>query len=163
MYSRPLAHHLTWGTYGTRLHGDERPTVERAHNRYGEATLEYDQHRWFREAGLLRFPPIAFDDGRMRVVESLVPTICTRGGWTLFACACGPDHVHVLLDTNGNDAKAVRMWLKRWLGEALSERFALPTGATWWAECGSVKFIFDDRYFGRALPYVLNQRATPPG
>jgi hypothetical protein len=28
----PLAYHITWGTYGTRLHGDERGTVDRSAN-----------------------------------------------------------------------------------------------------------------------------------
>lgn len=160
MHSRPLANHLTWGTYGTRLHGDPRCTVERKNNVYGEPVLDYDQHRWFRETGMLRFAPILFDAELMRIVESLVPAICTRGGWTLFESATGPDHVHVLLDTNDNDAKTVRRLLKRWLSEALSDRFPLPRGATWWAECGSIKFIFDQGYFDRALPYVRNQRAT---
>lgn len=162
MYSRPLANHLTWGTYGTRLHGDARPTVDRAHNLYGEPTIDYDRHRWERESGMLKFPQVLFDRDRMIEVESLLPAVCIRGGWELFACACGPDHVHVLLDTNGNDAKSVRKWLKRWLGEALSERQPLAPGATWWAECGSVKYVFEQGYFDRALPYVRNQRATRP-
>lgn len=161
MYSRPLANHLTWGTYGTRLHGDPRCTVDRKNNQYGEPVLDYDQHRWYRENELMKFAPIVFDHERMQIVESLIPALCERGGWTLFACAAGPDHGHVLLDTNENDAKTVRRLLKRWLGEALSELHPLVPGATWWAECGSIKYIFERRYFDRALPYVINQRATP--
>jgi hypothetical protein len=38
----PLAYHITFGTYGTRLHGDERGTVERAHNVYGEPIVGMD-------------------------------------------------------------------------------------------------------------------------
>src|SRR5438876_12296826 len=36
-----LAYHITWGTYGTRLHGDPRKTVDRQHNAYGEPILGY--------------------------------------------------------------------------------------------------------------------------
>jgi hypothetical protein len=34
-----LAFHLTWATYGTRLHGDARNTVDRQHNQYGEPVV----------------------------------------------------------------------------------------------------------------------------
>src|SRR5688500_18791040 len=40
-----LAYHITWGTYGTRLHGDPRKTVDRLHNQYGDPVLGYDEHR----------------------------------------------------------------------------------------------------------------------
>ena len=37
-----LAFHITWGTYGTRLHGDPRGTVDRNHNHFGDPVLGYD-------------------------------------------------------------------------------------------------------------------------
>jgi hypothetical protein len=36
---RPLAYHITWGTYGTRLHGDKRGTVDRENNAFGTPVL----------------------------------------------------------------------------------------------------------------------------
>ena len=39
---------------------------------------------------------------QMIVVESLLPEICARGGWTHRTCAAGPDHVHEIL-TSRND------------------------------------------------------------
>jgi hypothetical protein len=158
-----LAFHLTWGTYGTRLHGDGRPTVDRKHNQYGEPVLGFDGHRWERETALLKFPPVYFDQRKMIAVESLLPEICQRGGWTHLAGAAGPDHVHEVLATP-NDPKTVRRLLKRWLGQALSETFNdLPEAATWWAECGSIRWIFeeDGDCYGNAIDYVTRQRATP--
>jgi hypothetical protein len=63
------------------------------------------------------------------------------------------------------DPKTIRRILKRWLGQAISERFnILPEGASWWAECGSVRWIFqeDGNYFKNAVNYVNHQRATNP-
>jgi len=134
-----LAFHLTWGTYGTRLHCDSRNTVDRQHNQYGEPVLGFDEHRWDHEKTLLKFPPVYFDQPRMLAVESLLPEICHRGGWTHIAGAAGPDHIHEIL-YSPNDSKTIRRLLKRWLGQALSERFdERPDGATWWAECGSIR------------------------
>src|SRR5437667_4426230 len=77
-----LAYHITWGTYGTRLHGDPRGTVDRDHNQFGEPVLGFDQHRWEREKHNLKFPPVVFTRPRMILVESFLPAICHRGGWT---------------------------------------------------------------------------------
>ena len=40
-----LARHITWGTYGQRLHGDARGTVDREHNEYGRPVLGSDPER----------------------------------------------------------------------------------------------------------------------
>jgi hypothetical protein len=163
-----LAYHITWGTYGTRLHGDPRGTVDRQHNQYGEAVLGFDEHRWERENSLLKFPPVFLETTRMTLVESLVPEICARGGWMNRAAACGPDHVHVIL-TSPNDPETIRRLAKRWLGQELSRRCAGEPGcpqpgtdATWWAECGSIRWIFeeDGNYYDNAIRYVARQRAT---
>jgi len=51
--------------------------------------------------------------------------------------------------------------IKRWLGQELSEKWTLPQGATWWAEDGSIRWLFEERYFGNAIDYVARQRTTP--
>ena len=60
--------------------------------------------------------------------------------------------------------------LKRWLGQELTQRLkgepGCPqpgTNATWWAECGSIRWIFeeDSPYYDNAIAYVNRQRATP--
>src|SRR5208337_1876850 len=33
-------------------------------------------------------------------------------------------------------------------------------GATWWAECGSIRWITDEEYYSNAMQYVTRQRAT---
>jgi REP element-mobilizing transposase RayT len=159
-----LAYHITWGTYGTRLHGDPRKTVDRQHNQYGEEVLGFDEHCWEREKSLLKFPPVTFTPPQMILIESLIPEICTRGGWIHRICVAGPDHVHTIL-TSSNDPKTIRSLLKRWLGQSLSERLnrPRPKDATWWAECGSTRWIFqeDGPYYEDAFAYVQRQRATP--
>jgi REP element-mobilizing transposase RayT len=94
--------------------------------------------------------------------EGLIPSVCVRGGWVLHACAAGPDHVHVVLSAEV-PGKAIRTWLKRWLGEGLAERWVLVEGEMFWAEAGSVKWVWTTDYFERVVPYVLGQRATGRG
>jgi REP element-mobilizing transposase RayT len=71
----------------------------------------------------------------------------------------GPDHVHVVL-TGDADGDAIRKWFKRWLGQELAKRYPLEPGQTFWAECGSVKWVWTDEYFARVVKYVSDQRAS---
>ncbi len=159
---RPLAFHLTWGHYGTRLHGGDRPTVDREHNDFGTAVLGRDIDRFEAESALLRFPPVRMTLEQRLYAESVIPAVCVRGHWKLHAFACREDHSHIVL-TSEFDPKVIRKLLKRWLGQEMSARWPLPPDASWWAECGSTKWIFDDSYYGNATSYVLAQRTTPKG
>jgi len=155
----PLAYHITFGTYGARLHGDARGTVDRRHNTPGEPVLGPDPRRRRRERELCRLPPILLNDAQRRFVETVIPELCARGGWGYHIAAAGRDHVHVLLsaDALGNQVRAL---LKRWLGQALAARWPLPARGRWWAEGGSVKWIWDQHYFRRSFDYVAEQRFT---
>ncbi|MGD0140842.1 MAG: hypothetical protein ABSD28_18415 [Tepidisphaeraceae bacterium] len=154
-----IAYHITWGTYGTRLHGDPRGTVDREHNQRGSPILGFDEHRWEQEKQRLKFPPVRLMDEQRIFAESLIPNVCQRGHWTHRSCAVGSDHVHVIL-TSEHDPETIRRLLKRWLGQELSRHYPLPPGATWWAECGSIRWITEEEYYSNALQYVTRQRAT---
>jgi REP element-mobilizing transposase RayT len=160
MLATPLAYHITFGTYGTRLHGDPRGTVERAQNRYGDPIKGADQRCWSRETGKLRYRPVCLTLEQRCFAENVIPNICLRGRWAYFNCAAASDHVHTLLSA-GADGLKVRMWLKRWLGEALAAKWPLLEGQTWWAEGGSVKWVLDQCYFAKVREYIDRQRATP--
>jgi hypothetical protein len=116
----PLAYHITFGTYGARLHGDERGTVSRGRNRFGEPIVGKDVVWERMERSQLKFPPVVLSDAQQRRVEDVVPAICERGGWEYQMAAGQPDHVHVML-TTPNDGKRVRKWLKTWLGQEMSK------------------------------------------
>ncbi len=157
MPDQPLAYHIKFGTYGSRLHGDARGTVDRSMNKLDDPIIGRDTDWEKIERSLLRFPPVVPTSQQRQFAESITPSICDRGGWQLHTCAVQHDHVHTLLTTTA-DAKTVRRLLKRWLGQALSERWPLPADATWWAEGGSIKWIWDEQYFENVFPYIENQR-----
>jgi REP element-mobilizing transposase RayT len=155
----PLAYHITFGTYGTRLHGDERGTVDRSLNNFGDPIIGRDED-WNRiERGLLRFESRKLTIEQRIFVEQSVPRICARGGWQFIEVAAAPDHVHNMIVAKA-DGNAVRKWLKRWLSEVLSERWPLRLQEVWWAECGSVKWIWTEDYFERVRHYVRRQGTT---
>ena len=155
----PLAYHITVGTYGTRLHGDGRGTVDRRMNRPGDPIIGRVEQWQRMERASLRFAPRVFSTDEMRVVESLVPAVCDRGGWPLRARACAPDHLHVLL-SGAADGSLIRKLLKRWLTQAPAEHIPLIPDQTFWAEFGSVKWVWTEDYLGAVGRYVFDQRAA---
>ncbi|MCC6580982.1 MAG: hypothetical protein IT440_11125 [Phycisphaeraceae bacterium] len=159
MSDRPLAYHITFGTYGARLHGDPRGTVIRELNRITDPIIGNDPRWRQKEIERLKFPSVELTLDMRKKIESLGPAVCSRGGWTFHNIAAGRDHVHLLLsaDAEGN---AVRRWAKTWLGQELSRTWPLQDGATWWAEGGSVKWIWDQRYLEQAFVYIDQQRAS---
>ena len=153
--------HLTFGTYGTRLHGDNRPTVDRQHNQRGEGFVEHDPKRAKAERDRMRGNPVYLAGPQRAVIESVIPDICKRGGWTYRICAAPDeaDHVHVLLDAERSiDPDAILKWLKRWLGDALTQRWGMPISGTWWAKAGSTPAVKDEAYLNNAYHYIRRQR-----
>lgn len=159
MSGEPLAFHITFGTYGTRLHGGERPTVDRRHNTPGEPFLGLEPPREGWERSQMRSEPVRLTREQQRFAEQEIPALCEQGGWTYHVVGAGPDHVHVLLSA-GAEGKTIRRLLKRWLGQALSQRWPRPSEHPWWAEGGSVKYVWNPAQFDRVLEYVARQRAT---
>jgi hypothetical protein len=93
--------------------------------------------------------------------QDTIPELCIRGGWVLRTCSAAHDHVHVVLDVDpATHGEKVRRLLKRWLGEALTERFGKPDSGTWSAKEGSNKAIHDEEYLNNAYRYVLLQRTA---
>jgi REP element-mobilizing transposase RayT len=154
--------HITFGTYGTRLHGDDRPTVDRQHNQLDEQFVLRDPDREEFERGRMKFPPRYLSIEQRSFAESELPNICVRGGWNYRICAAGPDHVHLLCDVISEvHGEKVRRLVKRWLGQTLSECWPLPKGVSWWAEEGSNKAIDNEDYLNNCYIYIRDQRTTP--
>jgi REP element-mobilizing transposase RayT len=153
--------HITFGTYGTRLHGDIRPTVDRDHNHYGEAFVNRNDLRRKSNEEKLQGPPVRLSQSQRELIEQIFPAICERGGWKLHAVAAQPDHVHVVCDICSNiHGEKVRRLMKRWLTDALNAQWPDDNRPRWWAVQGSNKAINDEAYLKNAIAYVERQKAS---
>lgn len=151
--------HITWGTYGTRLHGDARPTVDLDHNEQGTPFLPPDEERRQMAEASLVGEPVLLTAEQREFIEQTLPAICERGGWVLRVAAAQSDHVHVVCDVpSAIHGEKVRRLMKRWLGDALNERWPDPDRPRWWAVQGSNKAIRDEAYLRNAVAYVERQR-----
>jgi REP element-mobilizing transposase RayT len=153
--------HITFGTYGTRLHGDSRPTVDRDHNQFGEAFVNRNDLRRESNEEKLQGTPVRLSESQRELIEQIFPAICERGGWKLHAVAVQPDHVHVVCDIRSDiHGEKVRRLMKRWLTDALNAQWPDDNRPRWWAVQGSNKAIKDEAYLRNAIAYVKRQRAS---
>lgn len=154
--------HITFGTYGTRLHYGARPTVDKQHNVRGTPFLPYKPTNERMVRKRLNHAPRLLTEEQQVFVEELLPALCERGGWDYRVGSAGADHVHLLCDINPEiHGERVRRLLKRWLSQALSQIWPLVIGQSWWADEGSNKVVRDNSYLNNVYGYILRQRATP--
>jgi REP element-mobilizing transposase RayT len=151
--------HITFGTYGTRLHGGTRPNVDKQHNERGTDFVPTRIEREDSARNRMNFLPRFLTNEQRRFAETEMPTICERGRWSYRVCSAAPDHVHLLCDIIPEvHGEKVRRLVKRWLGQALSEHWPIPEGASWWAEEGSNIAIHNEAYLNNAFSYIARQR-----
>jgi hypothetical protein len=93
----PLAYHLTWGTHGARLHGSDRPHVDKEHNEFGTPFPQADPER--EEAARARMvgEPVSLALEQRREVEASIYDLARRYDWTIHAIAIQVDHGHVVI------------------------------------------------------------------
>lgn len=157
--------HITIGTYGSRLHGGNEPTVDRQHNTPGQPFIHRNDDRRNRAQSTMRGPAVYLTPEQRATIQNQLPTICTQYGWNHHTSAAPPqpdnDHVHILLDVEpAADPKTIRKLLKRLLSQSLNASFPRPASGSWWAEGGSTKPVKDAAYFHNVIRYIERQR-TP--
>ena len=152
--TEPFSVHITFGAYGTRLHGDERPTVHHRRNQFGRPFEAANPSMVAHIGKSMNHEPVLLTRSQRLLIEQSMADICSRGGWTLHEVACQEDHVHLLV-TIESEAKKVRKWIKTWLTQLLNEK---EESRQWWAKGGSCKHVFDEQYFEAVCRYIREQK-----
>jgi REP element-mobilizing transposase RayT len=155
--SDPLAYLITWTTYGTWVHGDDRGWVKS-----GDLGIKPADHR---RAAVVRErmtdEAVLLSPAQREIVESTIRQHCEVRKWPLLALNVRTNHIHLVVTASGTP-EAVMSQLKAWCSRRLSEHAGLVGRAKngqrrWWTEHGSTKYINDEAYLHNATRYV-NER-----
>ena len=93
----PLAFLITFRSYGTWLHGDERGSVNRFRNQY-ESTLLPPEKKWLEtNTQRLRQEIVILDAAQRNCVEAAAHETCEIRGWHLHAIKVRTNHVHLVV------------------------------------------------------------------
>ena len=90
----PLAYLITFRFHGTWLHGDERGSIDRFHNRYKSPYIEHNENWHRHNVQILEGEPVVLDESQRRAVEYAIRETCAHSKWHLHALNVRTNHVH---------------------------------------------------------------------
>ena len=153
----PKAYLLTWTTYGTWLHGDERGSVSERCNQRGAPLLAphrgWEQHD--REG--LADPGFMLDDSMRTLAGLTITEHCGVRGWVAHAVNARSNHVHAVVSGDAVPETMMNQF-KSWITRRGREAGLIGPGARVWTRHGSTRYLWDDVSVASAVDYVLNHQ-----
>ncbi|QDU25578.1 hypothetical protein ETAA8_06470 [Anatilimnocola aggregata] len=154
----PLAFFFTWATYGTWLPGDQRGWVEFRHGfQLPDPWRELESMAKMTEGSCRLSPP-----EREQVHDQLRET-CHFKQWQLHAVNCRSNHLHAVISASAAP-RLMRTQIKAWLTRRLKSFCATNRRESrehWWAERGSIRWLFEDDHLEAAILYVRDGQDRP--
>ncbi len=155
--SEPIAYLITFHTYGTWLHGDDRGSVNRYHNVYGTDLVPPSERLRAAEQENLEVEVIKLDAEQRRVVEAAVEGVVQYRGWTLHALHVRTNHVHVVVTTDVEPERVMNTF-KSWATRRLREARLIDPNQKVWTRHGSTQYLWKQQELMRACEYVAEHQ-----
>ena len=160
--TEPLAYFISFRTYGTWLHGDERGATDRRnYHCYGDPKMPASPQLARAEQALLKHPPVTLNDAQRAVVEQAIREVCAHRGYHLLAVNARTNHVHTVV-TAGGKPEPVMNAFKAYATRHLREAGLLPPGVKPWSRHGSNPYLWTPEQVERAVDYVINGQGDEP-
>jgi uncharacterized low-complexity protein len=96
----PLAYLISFRSYGTWLHGDQRGSIDRFHNRYRSPYIKPNQKWQAYNEQQLRAAPLLLEAQQRKAVERAIRETCDLREWWLQAVNIRTNHVHTVVSAH---------------------------------------------------------------
>ncbi len=156
----PIAYLITFRTYGTWLHGDERGSIDRFHNKFGTERNIVSPDRELIHQSRLKSPPFLLNAECRRVVENAIREVSTFREWPMMALSVRTNHVH---SVNGAIAPSAKILgdFKGYSTRRLREKDLWTFEHSPWVDKGSRRNLWTEEHVAAAVNYVLNGQGGP--
>ena len=152
----PLGYLITFRCYGTWLHGDERGSIDRFHNRYKSPYLPRSDRRRDRNQRELKSEPCTLDAERRQSVDAAVREVCDVRRWFLHALNARTNHVHAVVSIGVDKPERALNAFKAYATRRMRRDGNWQETHSPWADKGSQRYLWNERSVGLAIDYVLN-------
>ena len=156
----PLAYLLTFRCYGTWLHGDERGSTDRYHNRYGTPLIPQNESWRRHNTRSLRRDPVELDAARRESVEAAIRETCAARDWLLRAVNVRTNHAHAVASA-GCRPESILSAFKANATRRMREAACWSSERSPWSEGGSRRYLWTERSIERAIDYVVCGQGGP--
>jgi len=150
----PLAYLISFRSYGTWLHGDNRGSIDRFHNRYGDPYLPQSE-MWERHNRKQRKrAPFILGARERQSVKKAIHETCTIRKWDLQALNVRTNHIHTVVTANCDPERVLNAFKANATRQLREDRlWSHPFSA--WADKGSKVWLWNERSVANAINYVL--------
>jgi len=152
----PLGYLITFRCYGTWLHGDERGSIDRFHNRYKSPYLQRSDHRRDHNQRKLKSDPITLNGSQRQSVDTAVREVCEVRRWILHALNVRTNHVHVVVSVGPIKPERALNAFKSYATRGMRRDGNWQKTHSPWSDKGSQRHLWNERSLALAIDYVLN-------
>ena len=152
----PLAYLISFRSYGTWLHGDERGSIDRFHNRYKSPYISPNEAWQKYSQGLLKAEAVKLDSSQRKSVEEAVHENCDIRKWVLRALNVRTNHVHLVVSIGELKPDRALNAFKANATRHMRKDGNWPHEHSPWADKGSKRGLWNERSVERAIDYVMN-------
>ena len=144
----PLGYFITWTSYGTWLHGDERGWHE-----WGKGERSGPNHELQKTAkSKMIEDEFIMSASDRSIVEDTIRKHCEIRQWTLHKANARTNHVHVVVTSPNYAPETVRDQLKSWCTRNLKPHH--PGREHFWTEGASLRYINHEEDLEVAIEYA---------
>jgi len=155
--SVPLAYLITFRTYGTWLHGDERGSMDRReYNVYGGPKIAASPVKEQKDRNLMKALPFMLNtSARRSCVDAAIREVCIVRSYGLFAINVRTNHVHVAVSAS-QKVEVIMNAFKGYATRRLRRETLIVETAKVWSRHGSTRYLWTDDHIETAIDYVVN-------
>jgi REP element-mobilizing transposase RayT len=152
----PLAYLLTFRTYGTWLHGDERGSVDthKGKNVYGEPDIAPNKNLANLMQEKMKAERFLLNEIQRKSVELAIKEFCEHKNYQLNAVNARTNHVHAVISAQTKPEPIIN-FLKSYSTRKLRESRLISQDIKPWSRGGSRRYLWKERHVGLAIEYVL--------
>ena len=155
-----MTYFITFGCYGSHLHGEEAGSVDREHNLPGSRLLLQNPKRVALEKRKMRQAPYVLDQKRREVVLQAMLHVSTDRGWTLRAGHVRTNHVHAVVDADVRPEMVMHAF-KSYASKFLNQTKIDHAGRKRWVRHGSTRWLWKEENIAAAVRYVVEEQGEP--
>jgi REP element-mobilizing transposase RayT len=151
----PLGYLITFRCHGTWLHGDDRGSIDRFHNRFRSPYIDPNK-RWHQHnAQVLEGEPITLNAWQRQSINVAIRETCAIRKWYLQAINVRTNHVHAVVSIGTIKPERALTAFKANATRQMRRDGHWRHDYSPWAEKGSKRHLWNERSVARAIDYVL--------
>jgi REP element-mobilizing transposase RayT len=152
-----LADLITFTTYGTRLHGSAKGSVDDEHNVYGTPFLQADPQRETGSHRTMIESAYTMTPAERTIVRDAIVTLADERRWLLLAAQVRSNHVHVVVSAE-RAPERIMSDLKARASRALSLAGFDNAERRRWTRHRSTRHLFEEEHLEAAIRYTLDEQ-----